>query len=31
MKNLGIRKPQYYDYNLMFASGNPLPAGDKAT
>ncbi|NLZ15350.1 MAG: M3 family oligoendopeptidase [Erysipelotrichaceae bacterium] len=30
MKNLGIRKPQYYDYNLMFASGNPLPAGDKA-
>ena len=28
MKNLGIRKPQYYDYNLMFASGNPLPAGD---
>ena len=29
MKNLGIRKPQYYDYNLMFASGNPLPAGNK--
>ena len=28
MKNLGIRKPQYYDYNLMFASGNPMPAGD---
>ena len=28
MKNLGIRKPQYYDYNLMFASGNPLPVGD---
>ena len=28
MKNLGIRKPQYYDYNLMFANGNPLPAGD---
>ena len=28
MKNLGIRKPQYYDYNLMFSSGNPLPAGD---
>ena len=28
MKNLGIKKPQYYDYNLMFASGNPVPAGD---
>lgn len=28
MKNLGIKKPQYYDYNLMFKSGNPLPAGD---
>ena len=28
MKNLGIRKPQYYDYNLMFANGNPTPAGD---
>ncbi|NLB48287.1 MAG: M3 family oligoendopeptidase [Erysipelotrichia bacterium] len=28
MKNLGIKKPQYYDYNLMFNSGNPLPAGD---
>ena len=27
MKNLGIRKPQYYDYALMFASGNPVPAG----
>ena len=28
MKNLGIRKPQYYDYALMFANGNPTPAGD---
>lgn len=28
MKLLGIRKPQSYDYNLKFASGNPLPAGD---
>ena len=28
MKNLGIRKPQHYDYNLMFANGNPMPAGD---
>ena len=27
MKRLGIKKPQNYDYNLMFASGNPLPAG----
>ena len=30
MKNLGIRKPQTYDYNLMFANGNPIPAGDRA-
>lgn len=28
MKRLGIRKPQYFDYNLMFANGNPKPAGD---
>ena len=28
MKNLGIRNPQYFDYNLMFASGNPMPAGN---
>ena len=28
MKNLGIKNPQYYDYNLMFKSGNPMPAGD---
>lgn len=28
MKNLGIKKPQYYDYNLSFASGNPVPAGN---
>ena len=28
MKNLGIRRPQFYDYNLMFKSGNPKPAGD---
>ena len=28
MKNLGIRKPQYYDYALTFNSGNPVPAGD---
>ena len=29
MKNLGIKNPQYYDYNLMFKSGNPVPAGDE--
>lgn len=29
MKNLGIRKPQYYDYALHFKSGNPVPAGDE--
>ena len=29
MRDLGIRKPQYYDYNLMFKTGNPLPAGDQ--
>ncbi len=28
MKALGIKDPQYFDYNLMFASGNPKPAGD---
>ena len=28
MKRLGIKNPQYFDYNLMFKSGNPLPAGD---
>ena len=28
MKLLGIKNPQYYDYALSFASGNPVPAGD---
>ena len=28
MKRLGIKKPQNYDYNLMFATGNPMPAGN---
>ena len=28
MKLLGIKNPQYYDYNLNFLSGNPVPAGD---
>lgn len=29
IKNLGIKNPQSYDYNLKFKSGNPMPAGDK--
>ena len=28
MKSLGIKNPQYYDYNLRFSSGNAKPAGD---
>ena len=27
MKSLGIRNPQYYDYNLKFKTGNPMPIG----
>ena len=27
MKSLGIKHPQYYDYNLKFKSGNPTPKG----
>ena len=27
MKRLKIKNPQAYDYNLKFASGNPMPAG----
>ncbi|MGM9874131.1 MAG: M3 family oligoendopeptidase [Bacilli bacterium] len=30
MKSLGIRNPQYYDYNLSFKTGNPKPVGDEA-
>ena len=30
IKLLGIRNPQYYDYNLSFKSGNPKPVGDEA-
>ena len=30
MKSLGIKKPQYYDYNLKFKSGNPTPKGSTA-
>ena len=29
MKNLGIKNPQFYDYNVSFKSGNPVPAGDE--
>lgn len=28
MKELGIKNPQTYDYNLKFNSGNPTPIGD---
>ena len=28
MKDLGIKDPQSFDYNLKFKSGNPKPAGD---
>lgn len=28
MKILGIKHPQYYDYNLAFPTGNPTPIGD---
>ena len=28
MKELGIKNPQYYDYNLKFKTGNPKPSGD---
>ncbi|MBP5694504.1 MAG: M3 family oligoendopeptidase, partial [Bacilli bacterium] len=30
VRRLNIKKPQYYDYLLVFADGNPLPAGDEA-
>lgn len=29
MSNLGIKNPQYYDYNLAFKTGNPMPAGEE--
>ena len=28
MKDLGIKDPQAYDYNLKFKTGNPMPVGD---
>ena len=30
IKRIGVKHPQNYDYALMFASGNPKPAGDSA-
>ena len=30
MKGLGIKNPQYFDYNVHFKSGNPLPKGGTA-
>ena len=30
IKRIGIKDPQSFDYSLMFASGNPKPAGDSA-
>ncbi len=29
MKSIGVKDPQYYDYNLKFLSGNAKPAGDE--
>ena len=29
IKSLGIKHPQFYDYNLSFKSGNPMPKGDE--
>lgn len=29
MKMVGIKSPQYYDYNLSFKTGNPMPKGNK--
>ena len=31
MKNIGVKKPQWYDYNLSFKNGNPAPVGDEKT
>ena len=28
MKDLGIKDPQAFDYNLKFKTGNPMPVGD---
>lgn len=28
-KRIGIKNPQYYDYNIMFLSGNATPNGNK--
>ncbi len=29
IKRLGITRPSWFDYNLMFTSGNPTPKGDE--
>ena len=28
-KRVGVKNPQYYDYNIMFLSGNATPKGDR--
>ena len=28
-KRIGVKNPQFYDYNIMFLSGNATPKGDK--
>ena len=28
-KRIGVKNPQYYDYNIMFLSGNATPKGDR--
>ena len=28
-KRIGVKDPQYYDYNIMFLSGNAVPNGNK--
>ena len=29
IKSIGIKNPQFYDYNLKFKTGNPTPKGDE--
>lgn len=28
VKNLGVKHPEFFDYNVYFTTGNPVPAGD---
>ncbi len=28
MKMLGVKKPEFFDYNVSYKDGNPVPAGD---